>query len=274
MNAPFFIGWAPGSARPIARFLILAVVLTLGGSVALALALGARVDDPGSGAWVGERDYTGVLIQHPYPVLITDPTAEHPTGHAVLLSGGGKVGVQDMAARHVGQRVRVTGGMVMRGDLGMLFVNEVTPAPGAAPAGTAPPPSGSAPPGSASPGSAPLGGAPMPRTESLGRWRVVGEICDGKCTAGAMRPGDGLAHKACASVCILGGVPPVLVTAGPVEGRTFMLMGDPTGRALPPSFRDHVGVRRQLEGTVIRIADLLIFQTDVAQATVPVRVRP
>lgn len=257
MNAPFFIGWAPGSARPIARFLILAVVLMLGGSAALALALGARVDDPGSGAWVGERDYTGVLIQHPYPVLITDPTAEHPTGHAVLLSGGGKVGVQDMAARHVGQRVRVTGGMVMRGDLGMLFVNEVTPAPGAAPSG-----------------SAPLGGAPMPRTESLGRWRVVGEICDGKCTAGAMRPGDGLAHKACASVCILGGVPPVLVTAGPVEGRTFMLMGDPTGRALPPSFRDHVGVRRQLEGTVIRIADLLIFQTDVAKATVPVRVRP
>jgi hypothetical protein len=84
-----------------------------------------------------------------------------------------------------------------------------------------------------------------------------------------MRPGDGLAHKACASICILGGVPPVLVLAGPVEGRAFMLMGDPAGQALPPSFRDHVGVRRRMEGSVERVADLLIFRTDVARATVP-----
>lgn len=241
MNAPFFIGWAPGSAKPIGRFLALIAALLLGGSAALALALAARVDDPGDGLWVGDREYTGVLVEHPYPLLVTDPTPEHPNGHAVMLSGGGKRGVQAGAAAQAGKRVRVTGGMVRRGDLEMVFVNAITPTDGA---------------------------AAMPQAEPLGTWRVVGEICDGKCTTGAMRPGDGLAHKACANVCILGGVPPVLVTAGPVAGRNFLLMGDPSGRALPDSFRDHVGVRRRMEGTVHRIGDLLVFHTDVTTATV------
>jgi hypothetical protein len=84
-----------------------------------------------------------------------------------------------------------------------------------------------------------------------------------------MRPGDGLSHKACANVCILGGVPPVLVTTGPVAGRHFMLMGDPDGRALPASFRDHVGVKRRMEGTVTRVANMLVFHTDVTKAVVP-----
>lgn len=242
MNAPFFIGWAPGSAKPITRFLAVIVALLLGGSAALALALGARVDDPGSGLWVGDRDYTGVMVEHPYPLLITDPSPEYPNGHAVMLSGGGKRGVQAETAAHAGKRVHVTGGMVRRGDLEMLFVNAIAPADGA---------------------------ALMPRIEPLGTWRVVGEICDGKCITGAMRPGDGLAHKACANVCILGGVPPVLVTAGPVAGRSFLLMGDPSGRALPDAFRDHVGVRRRMEGSVHRIGDLLVFQTDVTRATIP-----
>ena len=242
MRPPFFIGWAPGSARPLAGFLIVVVVLLVGGAGALALALGARVDDPGSGQWVGDREYTGMLVEHPYPMLVTDPSPEHRSGHTVMLSGGGKRGVQDIGARHAGQRVRLTGGMVKRGDLEMLFVYEATPVAGPAAA---------------------------PPVTPLGTWRVIGEICDGKCTTGAMRPGDGLAHKACANVCILGGVPPVLVTAGPIAGRNFLLMGSPEGRSLPPAFRDHVGVRRRMEGQVTRIGDLLVFYTDVTRAAVP-----
>lgn len=242
MRPPFFIGWAPGSARPLAGFLIAVALLAIGGAGALALALGARVDDPGSGQWVGDREYTGIVIEHPYPMLVTDPSPDHPFGHAVMLSGGGKRGVQDIGARHAGQRVHLTGGMVKRGDLEMLFVNEANPV---------------------------AGPATPPQVTKLGTWRVVGEICDGKCTTGAMRPGDGLAHKACANVCILGGVPPVLVTAGPIAGRNFLLMGSPEGRSLPPAFRDHVGLRRRMEGEVTRIGDLLVFHTDVTRAVVP-----
>jgi len=69
--------------------------------------------------------------------------------------------------------------------------------------------------------------APEMETEPLGRWKIAGEICDGKCLNGAMRPGRGLAHKACANLCLLGDVPPVFVSSQPIEGTDFMLI---TGR--------------------------------------------
>lgn len=242
MKAPFFIGWSPRSAAPLAGFLLGCVLLLLTGAAALAIAIGSRPDDPGNGQWLGDRELVGVVVPDPYPILVIDPDAAHPRGHAVIMSGGGKQGVRQEGSRFANQRVRVKGAMVRRGDLEMLLVNEMLPEPGE---------------------------ATPPTVVPLGTWRVVGEICDGKCVPGIMRPGDGLAHKACASVCILGGVPPVLVTAGPVEGRNFMLMGDPAGRPLPEAFRDHVGVRRRMEGTVERIADLLVFRTDVTRAVVP-----
>lgn len=242
MKAPFFIGWSPGSAKPLAGFLVAWAILLVTGAGALALALGSRVNDPGGGQWVGDRVFTGVIVPSPYPILVTDPDATHPEGHAILLSGAGKQGVQAESAAFAGQRVRISGGLVQRGDIDMRLVDEVKAEPGPAPA---------------------------PAATPLGTWRVVGEICDSKCVSGVMRPGDGLSHKACANICILGGVPPILVTAGPVAGRHFMLMGDGAGRALPDSFRDHVGVRRRMEGTVERVADMLIFRTDVDRATVP-----
>lgn len=242
MTGPFFIGWSARSAGPFAGFLVLCAVLLLGGAGALALALGSRVNDPGAGQWVGDRTFTGIVLQHPYPVLVTDPDTTHPEGHAMILSGDGKVGVQNQGAAFANQRVRVQGALFKRGDIDMLLVGEMTAEPGP---------------------------ASVPTITPMGTWRVVGEICDGKCTTGGMRPGDGLAHKACANICILGGVPPVLVTASPVAGHGFMLMGDTAGQALPDSFRDHVGLPRRMEGRVERIADMLVFRTDVTKAAVP-----
>ena len=241
----FFIGWAPRTLRPIAGFLCLVVVLGLCALGGLALAVGTRIDDPGSGDFVGEATVVGVLVEHPYPFIVSDPDAAHPAGHAVLLSGDGKQGVQPDAARLAGQRVEATGVMVRRGAIDMLLVNELRPA--AANAAAASPPG--------------IG--------SLGRWRITGEICDGKCVAGVMRPGAGLAHKACANICIVGGLPPVLVTTAPVAGSRVLLMGSPENRALPDAFRDHVGVPRRMEGTVARVGDMLVFQTDVSAAMVP-----
>jgi hypothetical protein len=240
----FFIGWSPASIRPIAAFLAALVITALLGLGGLALALGSRVDDPGGGDITGDRVLTGILVEFPYPVLVLDPDATYPAGHAVLLSGGGKRGVQGEAAKLAGQRVRVSGTGVRRGSIDMLLVWEMKAAPGA---------TSGAPP------------APVP----MGEWRLTGEICDGKCVTGVMRPGNGLAHKACANVCIMGGVPPVLVTTSPVAGTSFLLMGDPLGKALPETFRDHVGLPRRMEGAVERIADLLIFRTDMTRAAVP-----
>ena len=76
----------------------------------------------------------------------------------------------------------------------------------------------------------------------LGSWRLTGEICDGKCSLGVMRPGNKAAHKACANVCLIGGVPPVFITTTPVLGTQYLLMGDPQNHALPDALRDYVAI--------------------------------
>ena len=240
--SPFFIGWRGRSIWPLSGFLGLMVVLTLALFSGLALAIGSAVNDPGGGDFAGDKDLTGVVVAAPYPFLVLDPDAAHPQGHAVLLSGGGKRGAQAAVAGLEGKRVRATGIGFKRGTLDMMFVDTLVPAEGA---------------------------AVLPEASPRGIWRLTGEICDGKCTAGIMRPGQGLAHKACANVCVTGGVPPVLVTTAPVEGTGFLLMGNPEGRALPDAFRDHTGLLRRMEGTVTRVADLLIFLTDVPYAVTP-----
>jgi hypothetical protein len=239
---PFFAGWNLRSVLPSAGFLgaVCAAAVLL--FAVLGLALGSTVNDPGGGDFAGEKTLTGVVVAEPYPLLVMDPDADHPNGHAVLLSGGGKRGVQAAAAALAGKRATATGAGFKRGSIDMMVGVELRPAEGPAPAPTVTP---------------------------LGVWRLTGEICDGKCVSGVMRPGNGLSHKACANVCISGGVPPVLVTTAPVAGAGFLLMGDPAGHALPDALRDHTGKPRRMDGTVSRVGDVLIFRTDVAAAVTP-----
>ena len=234
---PFYIGWSTASARPLRGFLASLLALLLLASATLALALGVTADDPGGGDVVGDKTIVGVLIADPYPMIVADRD-----GHTIPLSGGGKRGVQDQARPLDGRRVRASGTVVRRGDRDLLLVADLAPEPGEA--------------------------RPPPR-ESLGFWRLTGEICDGKCVSGVMRPGNGAAHKACANICLIGGVPPILVTTTPVLGTRHVLMGDPDNRALPDAFRDHVAVARRLDGALERIGDALLFRTDVARAVAP-----
>lgn len=240
--SPFFVGWNLRSVLPTAGFLggvcALVVILFAG----LALALGAAVNDPGGGDFAGDKTLTGVVVAEPYPMLVLDPDTAHPNGHTVLLSGGGKRGVQDQAAALNGKRATATGAGFKRGSIDMMVGVELKPAEGP---------------------------AAMPVATPLGVWRLTGEICDGKCVSGVMRPGNGLSHKACANVCVSGGVPPVFVATAPVEGSGFLLMGGKDGHGLPDAFRDHTGQLQRMDGSVSRIGDVLVFLTDVAAAVTP-----
>ena len=100
--------------------------------------------------------------------------------------------------------------------------------------------------------------APVP----LGRWRLAGEICDGKCLVGAMRPGRGIAHKACANLCLIGDIPPVFVSTQPVEGSEFLLILDEDGGPMPASVYDRVAQFISLEGDVTRHGDMLVLKMD------------
>jgi hypothetical protein len=234
---PFFVGWSARGAAPFFRFLGLILLTLLIGFGALAFALGVTVDDPGGGDFTGDKAITGILIADPYPMIVTDNNH-----HTVLLSGGGKRGVQADARPLDGQHVHATGAGVKRGDRDMLLVDQLQPTPG---------------------------DAVPPVREPLGRWRLTGEICDGKCSLGVMRPGNRAVHKACANVCLIGGVPPVFITTTPVMGTRYLLMGDPQDHVLPDALRDYVAITSRMEGTLERIGDALIFRTDVTGAVVP-----
>jgi hypothetical protein len=101
---------------------------------------------------------------------------------------------------------------------------------------------------------------PVPAPVPLGRWRIQGEICDGKCAAGGMRPGTGIGHRACATLCLDGELPAVFVPTRPVAGRAFLLLGDATGGPALPAFRDLIGQRVTLEGEVERLGDMVVFR--------------
>jgi hypothetical protein len=235
----FFVGWSGRLPRRHVYLLRASIATAVVAFLIIGLALARATDDPGTGVvdWdAGGKTLHGVLTTRPYPLLhLAD-------GRTLMMAGPTQVGPEFDPSLD-GELVEATGVMAKRGALDMLVAN--APLRGVAGQGTVPP--------------------PVP----LGRWRITGEICDGKCYAGAMRPGAGLAHRACANFCILGGVPPVFVSTAPVEGASFMLLGDTAGGPLPDKLYDLVALRMQLEGELERRGDLLVFKVDVSRAKVP-----
>lgn len=234
----FFIGWArrvPSGLRGFLAGVALGLPVVAG---LLALALSASIDDPGGGAFdwdAGEQTLRGIITPLPYPLLHLAPSVRHPAGHTVLLSGIGKNGAE-IGPVLAGRMVEATGVMLKRGSIDMMQLSD-------------------------DPGlRAAEGEGALSAPVQLGRWRVVGEICDGKCWTGAMRPGSGIAHQACAELCLVGGLPPVLVTTSPVEGSTFLLLADADGGPMPEALRPLVAVRLMLEGTIERRGDLLVLR--------------
>ena len=251
----FFVGYLNAVPRPLAIFLVAAAAAAVGGMAGLAFALGTNVNDPGDGRFarnLGAQAMSGVLQQNPYPILRVRPDANNPEPRTIMLTVPGKRSVERRGRKLFGQVVDVKGFLFQRGDIDMLQVQGRNSLKAAAGEGEPAPEFTPAPP------------------ESLGRWRLIGEICDGKCYLGAMRPGDGLAHKACANLCISSGAPPIFVTddESAVAGETFLLMAAADGGPLPDRFRDYVAVLVQLEGEVERLDDLLVFKVDIDRTKV------
>ncbi|MEL7467515.1 MAG: hypothetical protein AAFN27_03600 [Pseudomonadota bacterium] len=239
----FFIGFLNDWPAGLTRFLPVSAVVLLCLFAGLGFAVSATQDDPGDGRFrgdLGRQELTGIVHALPYPTLwITEGSEMFPEGHVMMLSSGGKRGAM-AAEKFDGKLTKVQGLPLTRGDLDMLQL-----------AG-----------GQRRPMEAEEEGPTLPEDEGLGRWRITGEICDGKCLAGAMRPGIGLAHKACANLCLVGDIPPVFATTGPVEGERFLLMAGPDGGPMPATMYDFTAVLVEIEGDVLRRGDLLIFRID------------
>ncbi|MEX3017553.1 hypothetical protein [Gymnodinialimonas hymeniacidonis] len=249
-DEPFFVGYLP--CPPGLRLFLLAASLVLfAGAGLLGYAIASTQDDPGDGRLrfdFGPQTVIGVLEMTPSPVLhVTQGTDAIPEGHTLMLSGQGKNGAVDRAQALEGQLVQATGILLQRGGLDMLQLNGGNNFRAADDQSVIP---------------------DIPEPEPLGRWEITGEICDGKCEAGAMRPGRGISHRACANLCLLGGVPPVFVTTQPIEGEEFLLIAGEGDETTPPALLDYVGLYVTLEGDVSRHGDLLVLTVDTDTVTV------
>lgn len=239
----FFIGYINALPPGLRVFVPVVALVVLCGFAGLGYVVARGQDDPGDGRFrfdLGAQELTGVIQLDPYPTLtITDGTEILPAGHVLMLSGQGKRGAM-LGDAQDGDLMHVRGVALQRGSLDMLQLGRSEPAEGDAPA--------------------------LVADEDLGRWRLTGEICDGKCLAGAMRPGTGLGHKACAELCLTGDIPPVFATTAPVvsdlNSSAFLLIAGPDGGPMPQELFSKVGIFVGVEGEIRRRGDLLIFLAD------------
>ncbi|MEZ6197094.1 MAG: hypothetical protein R3F20_15405 [Planctomycetota bacterium] len=232
----FFVGYLPMPPRlrwfslGFAGFAVL-----LAGILALAVAL--TQGHPGEGLRPHEagRSFRGVLLERPYPHLRY--VDENGAFRTLLFTSSGKSGIE---VANGGGSVTVTGTLLERDGTRLMAGPEFAPIDGS-------------------------DVAFLPRLRGLtdielGHAVLEGEIVDSKCYLGAMRPGGGAAHRACAQMCIAGGIPPILVLreADGRERHVLLCSADemPVNDLVLPFVAEPV----RCEGELIRRAGLPILR--------------
>ncbi|MEZ4775529.1 MAG: hypothetical protein R3D00_20255 [Bacteroidia bacterium] len=92
-------------------------------------------------------------------------------------------------------------------------------------------------------------------TVDLGEAEMTGEIVDPKCYFGVMKPGEGKPHRACASLCIRGGIPPVFVTTDANGDHSYFLLLGENGEMVNEKILDYVAVPSHIKGKVFQAGD-------------------
>ena len=224
----FYVGYLP--IPPRTRRFALALLPLLVASLGVAiLGAGLAQRDPGDGVWeTGDpRTWEGTLVADPYPRLVRDDGT-------IFLVDFGKKGAQRRAEPWLGRRVRVSGWLLRRDGRRIV---ELEPNGAVQAFGDLGPPT-------RTPASTPLGDV-----------ELVGEIMDSKCYLGAMKPGDGKGHKACATLCIAGGIPPALVVRDASGAASYyVVIADDGGRA-DDVILEYVGEPVRVRGTLERRGD-------------------
>lgn len=240
-NDDFYIGYEERAPATIAghnrRWILIALISVL--AVASGLALAQKPFAVSFFDFGSPRTYEGVVESRPHPVLhVERPGDGTGTGAEVstyLLVGFGKHGAESNVSQYEGRRIRLEATPIYRDDQTMLEVV----------AGTVEPLDDSR----------PGGEARVSRTASYGSQTLRGEIVDSKCHFGVMKPGNLKAHRACASLCIRGGVPPVFIVRQEGEPTRHLLLVGSDGRALNQEVLDFVAESIEITGELVRVGD-------------------
>ncbi|MFN0134538.1 MAG: hypothetical protein ACKVS9_00300 [Phycisphaerae bacterium] len=246
----FFVGYL-ATPPALRRFLWRITPTALLLSIALAWLVTTQQRDPGTGVWQSgqPREYTGLIIAEPYPHLcVGSQVGESQPGgiEIILLVEVGKFGGGQRAAAFDGRIVTLTGWPLERDGRRMIELEPGDTIRTAADDSDA------------------RRHQLKPQRKSIAPATLRGEIVDSKCYLGAMKPGKGKPHKECATLCIAGGIPPMLVSTDAGGSRTYSLLCDRDRRALDIRLLPFVADWIELTGMRERWGDLDVLLIDVA----------
>jgi nitrite reductase/ring-hydroxylating ferredoxin subunit/DMSO/TMAO reductase YedYZ heme-binding membrane subunit len=241
----FYVGYRKVAPPMLGNFTRRLARGLLAGGVALSLTHASTQErfDPGTFEFGNPRAFAGRVAVDPYPMLaVTPPGApdQRPEPSRFVLVGFGKAGAEAEIEGLEGRNVELDGTLIYRDDMTMV---EVAPA-------------------SAAPTDDHSHEGSTVDNESLGEQTLAGEIVDLKCYLGVMKPGRGKPHRACATNCIRGGIPPVFVVSdGSGASRHFLLV-DEQERAVNERVLGFVAEPIRITGRVVRRDNLYYLKAD------------
>lgn len=243
----FYTGYLPTAPPGVARRVRQAVVLifALTAAAALALVFAQRGFSSAVFEYGVVRDFEGVVHEAPHPTLEveTPPSVRAGARSRFYLVAPGKHGAGGLVAGLDGGWVRLKGTLIYRRDQTMI---EIVP-------GSVEPMAGA----TAAAGSSLAG-------PTLGVHTLTGRIVDAKCYLGVMKPGSTKPHRACAALCIRGGVPPIFVLSNAGGPAAYLMLVGADGRQVNAEVLPMVDEPLEITGEVVREGDLLVLRADPA----------
>ena len=241
----FYVGYLP-LPKAIGRFLVPWLIGNFVLVVSVVVVVAQQHREPGNGLWQTGEPITviGMLVDEPYPLLRTKDKS-------YILVEQGKRGVQDRLGGldlGVSGAWQVTGYLIEREGRSILELDD-----GWRPSPLAP----------VVPDDLPVDSFDVPSPVDHGVHTLRGEIVDPKCYLGVMQPGDGKTHKTCATLCIKGGIPPMLLVKDDRGNTAAYLVTDHEGKAFPESHHAYIADPIEVTGRVLQEGDLWIFRADL-----------
>jgi hypothetical protein len=241
----FYVGYHMQAPAALARWMRprVAALVALPALVAVALVAAQKPFGAGVHEFGRTRAFEGTLLEHPYPCLVVGrPGLVEQGGSAAsvyLLVAPGKFGAQAIVGirGRNGKRVRIQGSLVYRDDQTMIEAALVEELPE-------------------------QGGASALGTVDLGTHTFRGEIVDSKCFLGVMKPGNLKTHRSCATLCISGGIPPVLLVRERDGTASYLLLTDAAGEAVNDRVLHLVAEPIEITGNLLAMGELLVLQAD------------
>ena len=247
-NDEFYIGYLDQAPSGLARVTRQRVLLTVSFALLIAIGLVAAQQPFGKGTFEFGETVTlrGRLVERPAPTLVVERPGfadSQPSASRYLLSSFGKHGATEQVAGLDGQAAAVTGTLIYRdhttmielADEGVELIELID-------------------------------GSTWQEQQlapaDLGQHTLQGEIVDSKCFLGVMKPGNSKPHRACATRCISGGVPPVLLLRDGAGNATYLLLVGEQGQTINKDVLSMVAEPVQISGRVMRHDDLLVMYAD------------